>query len=530
MRILFIVALACTIWTCSAQVLNERYIFDRPSVVYSGVLIKDSTIFVSGITASDLPPQYLAKTYLSVFDLGNNNLRNHFYHHNDTTFIGTWRNNLIETMDGYFVNVGYTADGNVGFDKALLFKHDDSLNIQFFKEYEKPVQINDFALFDVLETPTGFICLGNYYYEPNGFTNIVLLKTDSAGNELDRIVHGTSQKMEFARTFVWVSEGYYFVAGYKGIPLGSLSQLETANYFLKVDDDLNVLDVQTDSDTSGYGVYAIIESSDSTVTYCGSYATGVVNQGGGYYTFSISGYIRTILKNDYSPVWDLVLGPSYTFTHFNEIKQLPDKSFIAVGESAGYGNVVYNTNGDADTAHAGWILKVSPTGQLLWERLYAGIVTTANEINYLSDFEILPNGDIIACGESTSNLNGDPHPQQGWLLRVDSFGCLVPGCQLVGIEEPEPEAEIEFIKIFPNPADDWLYIYFASPQPLSGGEGQKGFALEIYNVTGMLLKRVDHLSNHTTYMLELDDWASGVYFVALKRGNEILQTEQLVKQ
>lgn len=439
-------------------------------------------------------------------------------------FIQTWFNALNVSSDGYFYNIGYTDPGVAGADSALLIKHDDSLNMIFYKVYERPGgAVRSFPLFDVLETDSGFMCLGIYHYDPDGLTNIVLLKTDSSGNELDRKVIGVPQYWDYARTFTEI-DGSYWITGTRGTFISTDSNaIFSKAYIIQTNENLDILDSWIDPANGSYFITSVIESSDSTITYCGAYTTGKEYIGGGNYFFLLQGYIRTILKSDYSTVWDIKIGNPNNWTHFNEIKQLPDKSFIAIGELI---DTIYPEGSDsAIWADVGWLVKVSNMGQLIWERKYWGTLE-GSETNYLSDFEVLPNGDIIACGESRSNVPGDPVPQQGWLIRVDSFGCLVPGCQLVGIEEPEQETKIEFIKIFPNPTDDWLYIYFNAPQSFDTEE----FSFTITNMNGEIIEQQPAVQNFTTYFLETRNYASGVYFVYLMRNGELVQTEKFVKQ
>jgi hypothetical protein len=72
----------------------------------------------------------------------------------------------------------------------------------------------------------------------------------------------------------------------------------------------------------------------------------------------------------------------------------------------------------------------------------------------LQDVVPEPDGGFTACG----NLSDGQ--QDLWVIRVDSFGCLVPGCQMYDhIAEQATELHV---CIYPNPTSDRLYISFRS--------------------------------------------------------------------
>lgn len=93
---------------------------------------------------------------------------------------------------------------------------------------------------------------------------------------------------------------------------------------------------------------------------------------------------------------------------------------------------------------AGFIMKINiETGKLMWERIFE--IDLGNDpvwgsgyakSSSLWDVEQLTNGDIIAGGWIGGNIYDDPnfglrYDQDLWLIRVDSNGCLEPGCGLV---------------------------------------------------------------------------------------------------
>jgi hypothetical protein len=122
-----------------------------------------------------------------------------------------------------------------------------------------------------------------------------------------------------------------------------------------------------------------------------------------------------------------------------------------------------------DTGRTGAILaKVSPEGDSLWMRQFL-YVTTIGCYHAIYDLEPTPDGGYVMVGEARPYNAYDtlypPPIQQGWILKVDEWGCLVPGCQLdVGAEEAPAPA---LLKVYPNPASGELYVHL--PEAGQGG-------------------------------------------------------------
>ncbi|HRD54474.1 MAG TPA: hypothetical protein PKY96_17680, partial [Flavobacteriales bacterium] len=74
-------------------------------------------------------------------------------------------------------------------------------------------------------------------------------------------------------------------------------------------------------------------------------------------------------------------------------------------------------------------------------------------------------GGLVMCGMTRQGVD-DPLPYltSNWLIKLDSYGCLVPGCQNVGIEEVALGLS-EYLRISPNPVAQGqdLRIVFEPP-------------------------------------------------------------------
>jgi hypothetical protein len=106
-----------------------------------------------------------------------------------------------------------------------------------------------------------------------------------------------------------------------------------------------------------------------------------------------------------------------------------------------------NSHFDPINRTQGWLLIIDSIGGVISQRIYNPNATWSEQIYNIYNTE---NGFLMA-GFGV-NPNDTVINQDAWLLKVDSFGCLTPGCQLVGIDNiPFSREEIN---IYPNPAKE----------------------------------------------------------------------------
>ena len=133
-----------------------------------------------------------------------------------------------------------------------------------------------------------------------------------------------------------------------------------------------------------------------------------------------------------------------------------------------------------------------------------------------------PDGGIIICGEARDWSGQDSIPQQAWLMKLDSFGCLVPGCQL--IDATEEAQEQGTLLLYPNPARDYLNFFYR-PAP---GQNSRELSFRIFDASGRELQRFEAQSGEATYIVPLWHWPPGVYFLQLLHDGLPVRTERFV--
>jgi hypothetical protein len=162
-----------------------------------------------------------------------------------------------------------------------------------------------------------------------------------------------------------------------------------------------------------------------------------------------------------------------------------------------------------------WILMLNYNGDSLWYHEYVRSIGQAVD-NILRDIKPAPDGGYICCGEFSDGLNGIP--QSLWVLKLDSTGWYYG----MGIEGEK--AKVKRIKVFPNPASTSVTI------DLSDFVQQKNIRLYLTNPELKELEIISVPKASNSITLDLSRYASGVYFIRLQSGREILGVEKIIKE
>lgn len=239
-------------------------------------------------------------------------------------------------------------------------------------------------------------------------------------------------------------------------------------------------------------------------------------------------------------IWQAQPQGTYGFDQENNhLVQTIDGGFISCGEKYDEQPSWLYPNDPAmnNTMKRIWLWKVDENGNFLWQRFYAYYDFDYSDqyfhlTNVAHDMKATPDGGVIMAGEASASCIDYPEcnqfTQQGWLLKVDECGCLVPGCDpncIVGIDEEEKN-NTSFFRFGPNPVEDVLNLYLS---PI-GNEVLNNAVLNFYDLTGSLVKSVTLPYGNTTYIINAATLASGQYFINLSNNGRILQSEKLVKK
>ncbi|MFK7969902.1 MAG: hypothetical protein AB8F95_06020, partial [Bacteroidia bacterium] len=177
------------------------------------------------------------------------------------------------------------------------------------------------------------------------------------------------------------------------------------------------------------------------------------------------------------------------------------------------------------TKNYGYMGKVSAQGKLLWSRPYTFSYTDhPDTVTYVRPLEAIiatDDGGAAAVGSFGAILSG-VGKSHGWIIRVDSFGCVIPGCHLAP-NSIAPALSKARLLIAPNPASDITYAHWLTEEP-----GEAVFSLR--DAHGRLIRQWTNIQPEMTFVIPLQELASGMYYLDVLHHGRMLEGKKLVKQ
>jgi hypothetical protein len=193
------------------------------------------------------------------------------------------------------------------------------------------------------------------------------------------------------------------------------------------------------------------------------------------------------------------------------------------GLNDGFGNFIVYKNGNlyalishnVNTPNEEYVMfaKFDLKGNILWKRLFQQ-ATYSNRF-----YSLTPTDDgFLICGDAkdSTHTKGD---SDAWLIKTDSNGCIIPGCNakdgIVQIINPE-----KVFTVYPNPAQNEINVS-------SINVTQKIENLAVYNMQGQLLKSINtKASNQQT--INIEDLVNGNYLLIITTNKQQMAGKKFV--
>jgi hypothetical protein len=175
----------------------------------------------------------------------------------------------------------------------------------------------------------------------------------------------------------------------------------------------------------------------------------------------------------------------------------------------------------------------SSDGSMMWERYYH-FVESQSDMHHAIDLKATPDGGVVFCGDASDTWSQNPNlelpAQQGWIVKLDACGCLVPGCDencTVGVEDASGHPELDSGSLFimgPNPASDYINIYLNKISNVQ----HSSLNIQVHDLAGNIVKSFAPHRGDTTYIVDTTGLATGQYVVSLMSEGVVLQSEKIV--
>ncbi len=422
-----------------------------------------------------------------------------------STFAG-WAN-CCDTIPGGGYIVGGNSEATDGSDEVYLMRFDANGDTLWTKVFGDPT-LNRFWLGQQVKRTTegGFAIVG--ITDQNGPFNGFVIKTDSEGNEeWTRIYEWDSTTEGGLGAIALAGDGTYYVGGSRG-----MTAVDTDSWVAHLDANGGVL-----WQVSFGGPW---QEGGTEITTLADGDLAIFSARG--YAASFSLLRPCILKVDHTNgdiLWEQEYGPSALTTTLFAGKETPTGDLIACG-------VTY-ANSDINSVQQGLLLRTNSEGDSLWMRsyYYQDDVISNGQGRF---YDVLPtdDGGFIAAGAAYNPVDGPNPPgysQDTWVVKVDGDGCIVPGCNAVGVTEQATNL-MDALRVWPNPvvSGGAVTVHVELPPALHGSD----LVLSVVAADGRLLQSAR--MNGTNQQLTTDDWASGLYHLHISSGQTWYTGGQLV--
>jgi hypothetical protein len=494
---------------------NKRFHFNYPASVLTNVAATDSCYYATGLVADSLFPHRPGFLFVKLdLDGEVEFAKTITYPDLDLEF---WYNTLLPTPDGNFLIAGMEQDS---LTRAVLMQINDQGEVLeekklFHKSYPDLSFLEPIGLEQT--TDGGLVMVSWQESNPYGNTDISIMKLDSAWNEEWHKTYG-SYFIDRPKSLVQKSDGTIVVGAYRANLNQTVEDYIFQTWVFGIDSlgqHLWSYVSPIDKLRDGANGLLIEENGDLII------ASGI----GTEYVYSSVNFVffeKSIARIQW-PGLEVGWEKEFVGNHYSNLTKTIGLTAVE-NESAFVtaGTAYYSFPDEDGYRQRGWLHKSTYDGDSIWTREYEFLETIDSEHTFY-DIQQAPDHGFVLVGEVKDMQFIDTIPQQGWILKVDEYGCLIPGCQLVDVEEVlAPHFELA---VYPNPATEYISFQIKSTASLPSSS-----AVRIIDLNGRVLKSFDEPDENVTYLLSVDHYPGGTYFVQYLEQGQILATQAFIKQ
>lgn len=167
------------------------------------------------------------------------------------------------------------------------------------------------------------------------------------------------------------------------------------------------------------------------------------------------------------------------------------------------------------TQYLGWLTKLNPEGEVLWNKFYRFSDAFPDGVCRFNALNFTSNSGLIIAG-TASEYNAPSAKDYDWLLTLDANGCFNGDCAdtitipSVVVASHNIGASGEDITVYPNPARDRIYLKNAN-------ENASYSFFKLFDVSGKVIL-TERITNAITTMNIPATTISGLYFWTLNNG------------
>lgn len=509
MRWIFLIG--CWLWVWGANAQTDYFIkaFDvgnGSDIPWTVIVENDGYIIYDGGRTSAFGGTSAIK--LIKTDLEGNIIWTKIHGETSFSYFGGKSGSMVKASDSTYVLGGTfqkNPDGSMSDAHLLLFNSNgDTL---WRKTYPR---VNFDAIHQTRNAPDGgFIMLGETASLGDYDGDFFLIKTDSAGNfEWQKRYGGTLRDRGLS---IEVTQDNGYILSGTNLSFGPGGG---GAYVVKTDYNGNI---QWDST---YGTQGLDYAGQVTTSYDGGYLLW----GGLDTTINFNDNDQTQFVYKLNRYGDVVWRSFFNSPNKSEIWQLRELSngdIVFIGDK--YDPQINN--------EAAWIVRLNKNGSKLWERTYTYEEDTIDHqrtIELRGDFQPTPDKGFIVIGVVWSRIGtSNVFAQDALMMKLDSMGCLVPGCDTITNIQDVPDLPAE-ISILPNPFSHSARVAIRLPMYEA-----KPLQFHLYNLSGQRVQSHSitvNGSGYTEFTLQRQQLPAGIYFYELVNEGALLGRGKVVMQ
>ena len=500
------------------QHFNVRNAMHSHASVITGVVEKDNKYYCSVAANDSINLNNKVGNRFLVFDQVGNKVIDSLYQLPDR-YIGCW-NTSFQPVSGGFILAALSADTSANY--AIIIKYDSIGGVIMTKEIPKHFCTSHYYSlvtdFRQLEDKQ-WLMLSRIACKPVGGSlhhDIELTKLDDSFNVIWHKQIGDPAMDDAGWKLLIEPDGYLIAGGRNNI--GQYQKNFTCQALLYKTDTAGNYKWHWLSDPSKKTFEAkdVIRTQDGGYIYCGA--------GDGYevlsgdQSYSILDFRGWVEKLDFNrnSVWRKAFNDVYETTEFKRVIEDDQGRINLFGnkfERDSLGNNVW------DLHTRGWFLMLDANGDSLRERVYHN-VNSCFDNNSIFDAEQTSDGGFIMVGEATDKCMGAIGPiQRGWIVKVDSNGCLGPGDPQCWPAAVPRSPTAHQVTVYPNPVKEAWYI---------NNKERKLLTIMIYDITGRIIVRRESAAAHTE--INLSSYPSGIYLYKISGTEGIYLQGKILKE